>query len=210
LKALEKMKPLHANNKENIEPLEQTNPVPRVVVGLVLGLALWSAGYIFTQRPDGVASLGDGRDPETLVKADVVASKDTANGMQLFTANCQACHQANGQGLSGVFPPLAGSEWVLGDEKVLSQILLHGLSGKIEVLGKTYQGSMPAFGSQLSDSEMAAVLTHVRSQWGNKAQPIAAEVVATGRAASATRSAPWTGTDEIKTFIDSLPGSPAP
>ena len=205
------MKPLHAANKENMEPLEQTNPVPRVVVGLVLGLVLWSAGYIFTQRPDGVASLGDGRDPETLVKADAAAaSNDAANGMQLFAANCQACHQANGQGLPGVFPPLAGSEWVRGDERVLSQILLHGLSGRVEVLGKTYQGSMPAFGSQLSDNEIAAVLTHVRSQWGNKAQPIVAEIVATGRKASMARSAPWTGTDEIKTFINSLPGSPAP
>lgn len=205
------MKPLHAANKENIEPLEQTNPVPRVVVGLVLGLALWSAGYIFTQRPNGVASLGDGRDPETLVKVDVAATpKGAANGMQLFTANCQACHQANGQGLSGVFPPLAGSEWVLGDEKVLSQILLHGLSGKIEVLGKTYQGSMPAFGNQLSDNEIAAVLTHLRSQWGNTAQPIAAAIVTTGRKASMARSTPWTGTDEIKTFINSLPGSHAP
>lgn len=206
------MKTLHASDKENIEPIEQSNPIPRVVLGLVLGLALWGAGYIFTQRADGVASLGDGRDPQTLVKTEVATTSNTvANGIQIYTANCQACHQVNGQGLPGVFPPLAGSEWVQGDEKLLSQILLHGLSGKIQVIGKTYQGAMPAFGGQLSDNEIAAVLTHVRSQWGNDAQTITAESIAHNRKASADRSAPWTSTDEIKAFINSAKvSSPAP
>ncbi len=89
-----------------------------------------------------------------------------------FAANCAACHQANGQGLPGVFPPLAGSEWVVGDPKVLANILLHGVSGKIEVAGQSFDGMMPAF-AQLSDAESAGVLTHIRSTWGTRPKPSA-------------------------------------
>ena len=68
----------------------------------------------------------------------------------------------HGCGLAGVFPTLAGSEWVNGDIHTLSAAVLHGINSKLTVKGQTYNGAMPTFGSQISDAELAAVLTHVR------------------------------------------------
>ena len=95
-------------------------------------------------------------------------------------------------GVAGVFPPLAGAEWVLGDEKVLTSILLHGVNGELVVKGTTYNGAMPAFGT-LPDEEIAAVLTHIRSEWGNQAPPITAATVAAQREATKAQSGPYAG-----------------
>ena len=77
------------------------------------------------------------------------------------------------------------------------QILLHGIQGTLTVNGVAYNGAMPTFGSQLSDAEIAAVLTYVRGQWGNKAGPVGAALVSTQRAATAARSAPWNGDTDL-------------
>jgi mono/diheme cytochrome c family protein len=114
----------------------------------------------------------------------------------LYAAQCLACHQANGQGVPGVFPPLAGSEWVVGDERVLANILLHGVNGQITVAGVAYQGAMPAF-KQLGDAELAALASHIRSQWSNQAAPLTAELLAKERKAS-TRTTPFVGGAELK------------
>ena len=92
-------------------------------------------------------------------------------GATIYTANCAGCHQASGAGLTGVFPPLAGSEYVNGDTKRLGHILLYGLNGKIKVKGADYAGQMPAWKGQLSNADIANVLTYVRSSWGNKSAP---------------------------------------
>jgi mono/diheme cytochrome c family protein len=190
------MKPQGSRNSEHADPHEQYNPVPRVVIGLVLALIVWAVSYIVIQGADGVPSLGDRRQPATLAEG-VGPGQRQVNGGQIYTANCQACHQANGQGLPGVFPPLAGSPWVTGNPSVLKQILLHGLTGPIEVSGTTYNGAMPAFGKQLSDEEIAAVATHIRSQWGNSAPAVDAPSVAAAREATTSRSEPWHGTEEL-------------
>ncbi len=152
---------------------------------------VWAASYIWTERADGLAQLGDRRDAQALVAQNAAGGARVADGKQLFAANCQACHQATGQGLPGVFPPLAGSPLVTGDPVVLSQIVLHGLTGPIDILGTTYNGAMPAFGEQLSDAELAAVLTHIRSEWGNQAPAVDAGAVAAARKWSASRKDPW-------------------
>src|SRR5581483_3749710 len=72
-------------------------------------------------------------------------------GRRLYTANCAACHQPTGLGVSGQFPPLAGSEWVGGEPAVLTRILLQGLQGPLLVSGQSYNGNMPAFGARLND-----------------------------------------------------------
>ncbi|MCH2241381.1 MAG: cytochrome c, partial [Aquabacterium sp.] len=95
-----------------------------------------------------------------------------------------------------VFPPLDGSEWVQGDARVLANIVLHGVSGELVVKGQTYKGSMPSF-RQLSDEELAAVLTHLRGQWSNKAEPIAAALIRQERQAG-SRSAPFNGGQELR------------
>src|SRR5579859_7671819 len=112
--------------------------------------------------------------------------QSSVDGAAIFAANCAVCHQAAGTGLPGVFPPLAGSNWVGGRDATLVQILLHGVQGALTVNGTTYNSAMPAFGSQLSDAQIAAVLTYIRGQWGNKAAAVNQTFVSAQRAATAT------------------------
>lgn len=191
---------------EHADPHEQYNPVPRVVIGMALALAIWAVAYIVTQSPDATASLGDGRDPATLA-ARAAADGAPVDGRQLYTAHCQACHQTTGQGLPGVFPPLAGAEWVTGDPRVLAQIVLHGLNGPIEVRGSSYQGAMPAFGAQLGSAEIAAVLSFVRAEWGNRAEAIDTAAIETARAAFPNRTHPWNGQQELQQATGAKPAS---
>lgn len=93
---------------------------------------------------------------------------------------CSTCHQPDGKGLSASgFPPLANSEWVLENEERLIKLTLKGLHGPIKVLGKDYPGQVPMtpFEGMLDDEELAAVLTYVRNDFGNKASEIKAEKV---------------------------------
>jgi mono/diheme cytochrome c family protein len=105
---------------------------------------------------------------------------------------CQLCHQANGLGLEGAFPPLAGSEWLTGRPDIPIAIALKGLQGEIVVKGKTYNGVMMAWESTLNDDDLAATLTYARSQWGNRAAPITSAQVRAVRAKFRTRTTPWT------------------
>jgi mono/diheme cytochrome c family protein len=123
------------------------------------------------------------------------AKEQLPDGKQVFSTTCAACHQATGEGVSGVYPPLAGSEWVTGDEAKLVRILLHGVTGPIEVAGETFNSMMPPWGATLKDADIAAVLTYARSTWGNKAAPITAAKVASVRAATASRTTPWTAAE---------------
>ena len=104
----------------------------------------------------------------------------------------------NGAGVPGAFPPLAGSEWVNGDPKTLALIPLLGITGSITVAGKSYTGTMPPFGTMLSDAELAAVLSHIRSSFGNHAPPVNPELVKSDRERYASRTQPWAGGDELK------------
>jgi mono/diheme cytochrome c family protein len=191
---------------ENADPHEANNPVPRVVLGLVVGCVFVAVSYIIFQHPNDPPELGDRRDAATLSSVPQVAV--AANGAEIFT-RCQACHQADGHGLPGVFPPLAGSPFVLGDPEFATQILLHGLTGSIAVLGSNYNGAMPAFGDQLSDAEIATVLTYVRSQWGNNAPAVNADLVAAARKRSADRKEAWQGTEQITAFLGEFSGKNA-
>lgn len=190
------MSPSAQQVRENPEPCEARNPVPVAVIALVSLMLGWAAGYLMAARPDADASLGDQR---TALAATPTADSETTvvDGGALYTAHCVACHQATGAGLPGVFPPLAGSEWVLGNEDTVLQVMLHGVSGQIEVAGQTYQGSMPAFGERFSDAEIAALASHLRSSWGNSAPAVSAAAAAAARTRTADRSAPWNGGAEL-------------
>ena len=106
-------------------------------------------------------------------------------GQQLFTGTCSVCHQANGEGLPNVFPPLAKSDLIAADPKRPVQILLRGLTGKVTVNGKEYNSVMPPM-AQLNDDEVANILTFVLNSWGNPGGRISAEEVAKARAEAAT------------------------
>ncbi len=89
---------------------------------------------------------------------------------------CVACHQATGAGIPGVFPPLAGSEWVTGPVENLIRIQLRGLMGPIKVAGKDYNSVMPPNAS-MTDEQIAEVLTYVRNEWGNKGSAVTPDMV---------------------------------
>lgn len=134
------------------------------------------------------------------------------DGGQLFTTYCAACHGAQGEGaLAGQFPPLAGSPWPVGVPDRAIKIVLNGLHGEIDVNGKTWNLEMPPQGAALPDDQIAAILTYVRTSWGNKAEPITAAQVKTIRAATASRSDAWTPAElqklhplEVKLPIEDL------
>ena len=185
--------PSPAQLREQADPSERSQPIPLLVAAITAGMVVFGAAYILLSDSFGYSALGDRR---TLADLRGAAPGAAADGKQVFTANCVGCHQATGKGLPGVFPPLAGSEWVQGDERVLANILLHGIDGDITVAGTSYKGSMPPF-KQLGDNELAAVASYIRSEWSNQGTPLAAERFAAERKAS-TRSAPFQGEAELK------------
>jgi mono/diheme cytochrome c family protein/glucose/arabinose dehydrogenase len=111
-------------------------------------------------------------------------------GKRLYS-NCMSCHQANGRGLPPVYPPLRASEIVLGDPETLVRIVMHGLEGKIEVDGQVYNQVMPAAPLR-TDEEIAAVLTYVRSAWGNSASAVDTALVAKVREETKGRNRSFT------------------
>lgn len=129
---------------------------------------------------------------------EVVTVTPAQLGKKVYTQICVACHQANGLGIPGVFPPLAGSEWATGSEERIVRIVLHGLNGKITVAGKDYENAMASLGGTLKDDQIANVLTYVRSEWGNNAAPVSVETVAKIRSENAGRTAPWTAAELLK------------
>ena len=105
------------------------------------------------------------------VLAHGVQAAPAPDGKTLFAKNCAACHQADGRGIPGAFPALAGSALVAGAPAELAQVLLKG------------RGGMPDFSGSLDDAEIAAVLNHTRSNWGNRAPPVSGAEVEALRAA---------------------------
>ena len=199
---------LDPRNRENAEPSEARNPVPLAVI-VVVSISLgWAVGYIMGASPDADPAVGDQRsllqpnalkDSATPLKS-ALAQAAAPNGEALYAAHCGACHQATGAGLPGVFPPLSGSAWVTEDEAILVQIMLHGISGPIEVSGTTYQGVMPAFGETLDDEQIAAVASFVRAAWDNNSASIDAAKVTALRAETRDRATPWAGGAELESL----------
>jgi nitrite reductase (NO-forming) len=103
-------------------------------------------------------------------------------GQALFAGTCSTCHQPNGQGMEGVFPPLAKSDWIAADPARLPVVILHGLSGPLKVNGKDYASVMPPM-SQLTDDEVANISTYVLNSWGNPGGRITTEQAAQARKA---------------------------
>ncbi|MHB1312142.1 MAG: c-type cytochrome [Gemmatimonadaceae bacterium] len=121
------------------------------------------------------------------------AAPAVADGAAIY-ARCATCHQPTGLGTPGTFPPLAGSEIANGPAEIPIRIVLKGLQGPITVHGAKFDGVMPAYGVgvEMSDEEVATVLTWVRSQWGNTGTAITPAQVATERAAVKDKVGAWT------------------
>jgi mono/diheme cytochrome c family protein len=149
-----------------------------------------------------------GYQPETklalAVDLDEKAMKQFAVGRTKFLTSCAGCHGSNGKGAARMGPPLAGSEWVTGDEVKLSLILLHGIEGPIEVAGKKYDAPeilpvMPSH-STMDDGDIAAILTYIRNEWGNQAPPVTGRTVSSARHLNQGRVYPWSA-NELKKHI---------
>jgi mono/diheme cytochrome c family protein len=185
--------------RENPDPEEAGEPIPKWLLAVAVTLTLGCSYFILRTSGTSATENGDTRTVGDLRHQAQVAPGAVAviDGAAIFAARCAACHQASGTGLPGVFPPLAGSNWVNGRDTTVIQIVLRGIQGSLTVNGVAYHGTMPTFAPQLTDAEIAAVVTHVRGHWGNHAGAVAATLVTTQRATIAEHSAPWLGDADL-------------
>lgn len=191
-----------AVKREKIDVAPGTEPAPMWVIFLVLisaviaGSQLGSVSdFAFeTSNPLAGAKVADPRPSgpgggEVLDPVQLAMKKGSAT-----YALCGGCHQGSGMGVPGAFPPLAGSDWVMGGTERNIRVVLHGLSGPIKVKGADFAAPapMPPQGAVLSDQDIANVLTFVRNSWGNKGGLVTKEMVQKVREAEKSRAAPWT------------------
>jgi mono/diheme cytochrome c family protein/glucose/arabinose dehydrogenase len=132
--------------------------------------------------------------------------KQFASGRQLYLTACAGCHGTDGEGLKRFAPSLIGSDWVLGSEKRLALILLHGMEGPVAVNGKIHDAPdilpvMPAH-STLDDGSISSILTYIRNEWGNSAGPVSSRTVGIMRLTSQGRVIPWTASELNKHMLE--------
>lgn len=192
--------------RENAEPHELNRRIPWWLKHLIYApLTIWAIWYLFVtsggfhwdEYIEGISATQLPKD-ELIADAAPKARDAVAEGAKVYNLVCSACHQPDGKGLPGAFPPLANSDWVQGDEKRLTLVVLHGLMGEITVNGQPWNSAMPPQGATLNNRQVADVLTFIRSSWGNDAPPVELETVTSLRAEHEGH-APWTQAD-----LDSL------
>jgi len=177
------------SSSEPFDPVraESSGPIPVWTFVMIALITAWAGWYGLTefQEPAAFAQGNSGNAiaaANAPMSAGAAATKPSgggaaggfdyaASGEQLYTANCSACHGASGAGVPGAFPPLAGDPVVNGTNPAPQiAVVLHGLAGKT-IAGKTYASQMPVF-AQLSDNDIAAIIDHERTSWGNNAPTI--------------------------------------
>jgi mono/diheme cytochrome c family protein len=187
--------------REHGEPRDGFEPVPFWVAVVCSGLLAWGGFYIGAYTADFRADVFDRSDLKDVAPpAAPVPDPDPKTvddlkrvGEQKYQTVCASCHGPEGKGQPAQnIPPLAGSEWVAGDQASaarLSRILLYGLTGPISVGGRTYSGAvMPNQGNVMKDYEIAGVITYVRNNWSNKADPDNAKPAVTAAEVKAARA----------------------
>ncbi|MGE9290742.1 MAG: c-type cytochrome [Puniceicoccales bacterium] len=186
--------------REKEEPHEGFPPLP-IALLFLFAIVVFISGIYLGKHSAGFSPyvFDPNYDPATAAQASTKPAFDPiARGERVFAQRCAQCHQSNGEGLPGTYPPLAGSSWVTDTRVIPAAILLDGLSGPIEVKGAVYDGSvMPAFGDLLSDRDIGAVLTYIRQAWGNQAEPVTEEQVAEARSLYGSRGSNWSA-EELK------------
>jgi nitrite reductase (NO-forming)/hydroxylamine reductase len=149
---------------------------------LVAPLAATLGVAAFAQQPSTSASAPQVHQAEAAAGAAPTAERMKA-GEEVYKIACIACHQATGEGMAGAFPPLAKSDFLMHRPDRAVGIVVRGLTGEVTVNDVTYNSVMPAM-TQLSDQQVADVVTYVLNSWGNKAAAIPVERVAAERAAA--------------------------
>lgn len=136
-----------------------------------------------TQKPAGAKAGSGGTKPAAGAGVGGAALQASiTRGKQVYTEQCLACHQADAMGVQGMNPPLVKTKFVLGDKKTLVKIVLNGMQG-VAVEGEDYHGVMAPHGD-LTDQQIADVLTYVRNSFGNKAKAVTPAEVKAIRAAN--------------------------
>jgi mono/diheme cytochrome c family protein len=209
-----------AIQREKREPRVGLEPLSMWVIA-VYGLAIFFAGA-YIGRYSGNFS-GDGLDPlsgppptkkagpggQTGGPAEELSPHD--RGKKIFSTNCQTCHQANGLGVPGQYPPLAGSEFTTGGSHRPAMIVLKGLQGPVTVKGQKFGSAvMQPWDKTLTDQKIADVLTYERSEWGNNASAVSAEQIAALRKLLANHPESFTEPDVLAVPAEEdLPGGQA-
>ena len=177
--------------REHAEPQADQVGIPPAIAGIFILIGMLAITYL-------AANLTGTSSPEISNGAPQGPVDPKILGRRTFAQNCSACHQSTGLGIPRLFPPLAGSEWVVGNKEIgdnhLATIILHGLQGPIDVCGKTYNNAMPPW-QHLSDEQIAAVLTFIRSEWGNSSSEMTADFVKSVREQSSRHNSPWSQKD---------------
>ncbi|MDT8340668.1 MAG: c-type cytochrome [Longimicrobiales bacterium] len=173
-------------HEENWEPAraETPAPIPTWAWVLLLGVVAWAMFYAartWSPSPE-MAGSPTFSDWTTAARPDGAAAQSpsagSGTGAALYRTSCASCHQTNGVGVEGVFPPLAGDPVVLDPDPTRHiEIILFGLQGE-PIQGVDYPTAMPGWAEQLSDAEVAAVVNHERTSWGNQAPTATADQVA--------------------------------
>ncbi len=184
-------------------------PVARATWWLAIPISASLGAGALAQQPSASGSSLQVHQAEVAGAAGISAQMKA--GENTFQTVCLACHQADGKGLPGAFPPLAGSDFLLGDKDRAVGVVVRGLEGEVVVNGVKYNSVMPAM-TQLSDQEIADALTYAMNSWGNKggAVPVAqvaavrAKVAAEPKTAASPTQHPTT-TAELK-----YQGAPSP
>lgn len=145
------------------------------------------------QRILGSIVLSSGAAPVAETMDDSLTDVQKARveaGSKVYMASCAICHQPQGQGLGGLAPPIAGSEWATGDPERLVLVALHGVRGRLRAAEVEFDGEMPPQ-SHISDADLAAALTYVRRAFGHHSSCIEPEQVKALRERHAGRASPW-------------------
>ena len=145
------------------------------------------------------------------VAGATVTPAQMQGGEKVFQTVCMACHQADGKGLPGMFPPLAGSDYLLGGKECAVGVVVNGLQGEVVVNGNKFNSVMPAM-VQLSDQEIADALTFAMNSWGNAGGTVSASMVAAERARAAKEPKRADSPTQHPTTVSELKyqGAPSP
>lgn len=208
---------VHASiQREHSEPSARVTPIPLWLTAVCGAVMVWAgiyfgvfhgglSGNVFNEYESSPAVLFPiPVKPGAAGAGAAAATQSLADIGKGVYSNCVACHQPNGMGVAGQFPPLAKSEWVTGSEKRLVAIMLKGLQGPITIGGtkQTYAGNMVGWESSLSDKKIAAVVSYIRSQWGNVAPEVSEAKVAAARKEFAAQKAQWTEAELLQIPAD--------
>ena len=195
----EQMQDVHSQlMREKEEPQEGFNPVPIFLLFIFAALCFWGGVYLVHYGGDFRADVFD---PNFDPAASAAPRPEIAlfdRGAKIYRAQCIACHQEDGNGVPGVYPPLVASDWVTGHSEVLERNLNNGLNGQIVVKDYTYNCNMPAFGPgglNLRPKDLAGVMTYIRQEWGNSAPDMTEDMVVAYLDTYASRSTPWQAPD---------------